>query len=704
MLESRTHTNIKSRSGGSHKSMAQHAATPILAVSKRDEDAELVNRLLRRAGITARCTRVGSLDALPDALQAHRPHLLFLFASDPARDVGAVAKACAEIAPIMPIIAVTPSADEAAIAAAMAAGARDLVSSGQPKRLLAVATRELRAYRLEHSLRETIVSANRYRRELKAVMAGAVEAITYVQEGIVVDANPAWAELFGYEDPQALIGLPLMDRFDPGSHSALKGALIACARKQWTEDLLRVVAIDKDGSTAPVELRLETAEHGDEPAIRLSVPQEQIERNEPEQLVDSAVHRDPMTGLYHRRHFVELLGERLRKSPSGGVRALAYIRPDKFGEIKDEVGPLATEDVLIQLAEIIRGVTQPNDICGRFGGVVFTVLIERGTLRDLEAWAENVVRTISNRVFEINGKTLSLTCTLGLSEVTAGTNRIDSLILDAERANKRGRQRGGDQVVVAEISDESTRIRRFDDLWVERIKAALMDNRFRLIHLPIVNLHGAAKKMYDTVLRMIDEQGDEVAATEFIAAAERNHLLKTIDRWVIGAALGFGDARNIDLIFVRLSKESVTDGTLVEWIERQLESAKVEPRQICFQFREDDAAQYAKPLKLLIGRLRKLGFATAIEHFGTGRSSAQLLEQLPVQFVKIDGSLLQNVSTDQAQQEKVKQLAGAAQQRGIETIAERVEQASTMAVLFQLGVEYMQGHYVHEPEVVLSEP
>jgi len=683
--------------------MTKRAATPVLAVSRRDEDVELINGLLRKAGLPVACHRVGDLEALADALRARRPHLLFVFPGALAGDVGTVTRICAENMPMLPVIAVTNEADEAAMTTAMGAGARDLVSRSQPRRLLAVAKRELRAYRLEHSLRETIVSANRYRRELKAVMAGAVEAICYVQEGIVVSANPAWAELFGLGRAEAVTNTPLMDLFNRGSHSVLKGALMACARGQWTSELLRVEALDKDRSTVPVELRIEKGEYGDEPAIRLVVPQDTPSRAEPEQLVVSAVHKDPMTGFYHRRQFVDQLAERLATSTRGGVRALAYIRPDKFGSIKDEVGPLATEDVLIQIAEIIRGLTQPNDICGRFGGVVFTVLIERGTLRDLEAWAENVVRLIADHVFEIHGKTLSLTCTLGLSEVTVGTDRVESLLSDAENANKRGRQRGGDQVVVAEISDESTRIRRFDSIWVERIRAALLDNRFRLVQLPIASLTGKPQTMHDTVLRMVDEQGDEVAATEFIAAAERNKLLKTIDRWVIGASVESCRAKDPGRLFIRLSKDSITDSSLTDWLGSHAGLSQIDRSKLCFQFTEDHAAHYTKPLRLLISKLQKLGFGAAIEHFGVNRSAAKLLEQLPLQFVKIDGSLLQNIASNPDQQDRVKALIAAASKRNVKTIAERVEEASTMAVLFQLGIDYMQGHYVHEPEVVLSE-
>jgi diguanylate cyclase (GGDEF)-like protein len=683
--------------------MAQHQPTPVLALSSREEHTELINRLLRQAGQAAYCHRIAGTENLAEALSRYQPHLLFAFTANPSADVAAVAAVCEKISPILPIVAVGTAADEEQIAGAINAGARDLVSVAQPKRLLAVALRELRSYRLEKALRETLVSADQYRRELKAIMASSVEAIAYAQEGIVVRANPVWMELFGYTDSDDFTGMPLMDYFDAGSQAALKGALMACARQQWTTDLLRVVAVDKKGANLPIDLKIEEADFDNEPAVRLSVSNEQPARGEPEQLVTSTVHQDPVTGLYHRRQFVDLLAGRLENKSAGGVRALAYIRPDRFGEIKDDVGPLASEDVLIQIAEIIRGLTQENDICGRFGGVVFTALIERGTLRDLKAWAENVIRLISDHIFEINGKALSITCTLGLSEVTIGTDRVDSLVLDAERASKRGRQRGGNQVVVAEISDESTRIRRFDDLWVERIKAALMDNRFRLVHMPLANLNAEPRKMYDTVIRMIDEQGDEVAATEFISAAERNCLLKMIDRWVIGSALAFCQAQNPEQLLIKLSKDSVTDPTLVDWIASQIQSTPPEPGQICFQVHEEHAAQYTKPLKVLLTELQKLGFTAAIEHFGIGQKSIQLLEQLPVQFVKIDGSILQNIETNLAQQEKVRSLVDAARAREIETIAERVEQASTMAVLFQLGIDHMQGHYVHEPEVVLAE-
>ena len=134
----------------------------------------------------------------------------------------------------MPLVVVSKAAQETDIAEALLAGAQDLVSLGQTERLRSVAERELRAFRLERALNETLFSANQYKKQLKAFMAGSVDAIAHVQEGILVDANQAWADLLGHPSPDALLGAPLMDLFDSGSQAALKGALVACGRGQWS--------------------------------------------------------------------------------------------------------------------------------------------------------------------------------------------------------------------------------------------------------------------------------------------------------------------------------------------------------------------------------------------------------------------------------------------------------------------------------------
>jgi EAL domain-containing protein (putative c-di-GMP-specific phosphodiesterase class I) len=227
-----------------------------------------------------------------------------------------------------------------------------------------------------------------------------------------------------------------------------------------------------------------------------------------------------------------------------------------------------------------------------------------------------------------------------------------------------------------------------------------MENRFRLVQQPIASLLGEDKGMFDVLVRMLDEQGTEVLPAEFIAAAERNDLMKNIDRWVVGASMAFCANRKSSCIFLRMSKDTLLDKTLIGWLESQLRATRIDPKRLCFQVSEDLATQYSRQTKELAQNLGKRGFRFALEHFGTGKESVKLLSEIDVHFIKIDGALMQGLSTSQVQQQRVKILVDAAKRKQVETVAERVEDANTMAVLWQLGIEFIQGYFVNAPEDV----
>ena len=186
-----------------------------------------------------------------------------------------------------------------------------------------------------------------------------------------------------------------------------------------------------------------------------------------------------------------------------------------------------------------------------------------------------------------------------------------------------------------------------------------------------------------------------------MAAAERNDLLKNIDRWVVGASLSFAAQRKPGCLFVRLSKDSVVDTGFLEWLKSQLGAGAHEPKRICFQITESIAEQYMNAAIAQLVALKKLGFRIAIERFGSGRDPAKLLTAAPLDFIKIDGALVQDLASNPETQIVVKKLVEQAIKAKIETIAERVEDANTMAVLWQLGVQFIQGYFVNAPEEVV---
>src|SRR5271167_3547378 len=244
----------------------------MIVMTRSQDHVEAINSTLRKAGHPVHCTWLPDARDLSDALTQINPEMLIAFIDELGIELASLMKVKQQSAPEMPVLIVRESIDEAVIAHAMRLGCQDVVTLANRNRLQAVVSRELRAFRLERALSTTLSSAREYREQLQNFLEGSADAITHVQEGIIVDANRAWLELFGYSGEDALTGTPLMDLFEQETHPALKGALVACLQGKWTDHALKVQALLSDGSTVALELELTKADYENEPATRISIP------------------------------------------------------------------------------------------------------------------------------------------------------------------------------------------------------------------------------------------------------------------------------------------------------------------------------------------------------------------------------------------------------------------------------------------------
>jgi multidomain signaling protein FimX len=333
------------------------------------------------------------------------------------------------------------------------------------------------------------------------------------------------------------------------------------------------------------------------------------------------------------------------------------------------------------------------------------LLLEHSTARDAELWAERLLEKVAQFEFDIAGRKFRSTVCIGVASVPNSEGRLDATIMDAQDSVRRGRERGGNQVCTVARADTDARVQSYDAVWIKHIRAALAENRFRLVQQPIASLAGGSETMFDMLVRMLDRQSKEILPSEFMPAAERGDLVAHIDRWVILAAARFAARTKPGCLFVRLSRPSAIDATLPAWVAAQLRALKLEPRHLCIEITEELAMHHPAETQKLARGLKEAGMRFALEHYGTGIDPLGLLASLPLDFIKIDGSLMQGLPDDPLLQSKVSTLIDAARERGIETIAERVEDANTMAVLWQLGVQHLQGFLIQAPEeVVMSSP
>jgi len=673
----------------------------MIALTRSQDNVETINKALRNAGYPVHLTWLPDARELGDVLTQASAEMLMLFADEGIIDLTSAMDFRARFAPEVPVLIVRDMIDENSIAEALALGAQDAVTLTNIKRLQLVVGRELRTYRLDRALSVTLASAREYKQQLHHFVEGSTDAIAQVQEGIIVDANPAWVELFGHESADEVTGTPLLDAFDADDHVAIKGALVACLQGKWSGHTLHASALLVSGHTPSLKFQLRRAEFDGEPCVQVCVPARIADQGEMERRLKEVMECDPATGFLYRRFFIDRLRERLAEPAKAGVRFLAYIEPDKYEVVLEDVGIMIGEDFLTDFARLLREQVHEGDLAGRFGGNGFMLLLERGTSRDVDAWAEHVVHKIATEMFQVGSKSLSTTCTIGLASVPGEVREPEGPASGAYKANRQGRESGGNRVQLLEHTEAMLRLQETDRLWVKQIKSALMENRFRLVQQPIASLVGEDLRMFDVLVRMLDEQGQEVLPSLFMPAAERNDLMKNIDRWVIGAAMSFCASREPDALFVRLSQDTLSDASLPAWLGNQLKTTRIEPPRIVFQIREEVASQQIKEAVALQEALRSMKFRFAIEGFGLGRDTEQLLSHLSPDFVKIHGALMQGLSADQDKQNRVKTLVDLAHGRKAITIGERVQDANTMAVLWQLGVEFIQGYFVNAPEEIV---
>jgi diguanylate cyclase (GGDEF)-like protein len=693
------------------------AAVPMVVLARTQDFVAVINSTLRNAGLAAHCTWVSESKDLSEALTKSNAEMLLAFVGPDPGEAHNIMKIRNQTSAMVPVIFVRERIDEEIIAVAMQMGARDVVTLGSRGRLQAVVAREVRSARIERELARAKTTASQTQQQVKAIMAGTADAIAFVQEGIVVDANPAWLKIFGIEQSDSLIGQPLMDFMDTGTHAAIKSAVSACLQGRWKGDPLIATARLPDQTSLPLELLLARSEYDGDPAVRVSIAAKKEEREAPAPAPtpppapepapakaptqDSNAGRDLATGLWQRRAFVDRMQATLARAPKGGIRQLLAIEPDKLSAIAEQLGPIVVEDFVAQMVAILSEHFKGNDLLGRFGDGTVIALVERGTTRDVDALVQSVIAKLAAHIFHINGKSVMCSVSVGSCLVDMSAKDPAAAITDALQGLREAQALGGNRVQFVDRSDADTKQQANDAIWVRLIKSALMDNRFKLMQQPIASLLGGERGMFDVLVRLMDEQGNDILPAEFMAAAERNDLMKNIDRWIISNSMIFCGSRQVERLFVRVSRDSVRDKSLPQWLQLQLKSTRIDPSRIAFQVSESVAAEYLADTNTLATAVRQAGFKFALEHFGSGTDSSRLLKHLTVDYLKIDGSLMQSLAVDADLQAKVKELVDAARNRKIATIAERVEDANTMAILWQLGIEYIQGYFVNEPEQVV---
>jgi diguanylate cyclase (GGDEF)-like protein/PAS domain S-box-containing protein len=412
---------------------------------------------------------------------------------------------------------------------------------------------------------------------------------------------------------------------------------------------------------------------------------------------------DALTGLMNRREFMARLAHAVESAHTDHAEhALCYLDLDQFKVVNDSCGHAAGDELLREIAGTLRGAIRDGDSLARLGGDEFGLLLPYCPLDKAGAIANTLRDLIAAFRFAWDGRPFEIGASIGVVPIRQDSGDVGELLRAADSACYVAKEQGRNRVHVYQPDDLAVAEHRSQMAWVNTLRRALEEGRFELHYQPIAALReGEARRHIEILLRMQGEDGKLIPPGMFIPTAERYQLMPALDRWVVRAALErlAPLLRRGDLVCgINLSGQSLAEASLLPMILAELERHAIPPGAVCFEITETSAISHLGRARELLDGLKQAGCLLSLDDFGSGLSSFSYLKQLPVDFLKIDGSFVKDIDRNPFDRAMVGAMVQVARAIGVRTVAEFVESYAVLGQVRELGVDFAQGYGIARPQ------
>ena len=679
--------------------IGKDTALRLVLVDDQVNEAEAIVSSLRNAGIAVRPLRPESMDELAALLTQQSVDLVLAEHAStamPFNEVGLVVAGCGRD---VPLLAVLDGVNDEILDAVQAIGAQGVALRGRPQQLLRAvrdAWTDLDARRsqrqLEAQLRET-------ERRCDALIDSSREPIAYIHEGMHIRANQAYLEMFGYKDFEDIEGMSLLDLVAPAHVADFKLLLKRLSKGEAPPPRYELTARDIDGNDFPAVMEFTAAQYEGEPCQQVIFRRQAVD-HDPElaRQLEDLKQRDAATGLLNRPTFIAALdGAVADAAAHGTAHGLLLIEPDHFSELLDVIGLDAADQLIAAIGQRLQGEV-PDALVARFGERQIALLAHGSDHVATSALAEMIRDAFADHVLEVGDHSLNATISIGgvqIGEKIASTSQV------LAKAN---------QGVVAAVGVGGNRIELYDpgaldraeleriEAWVARIREAIDSDGFRLDFQPVISLQGEGGELYEMFLRLQGSDGEPVEPATYLPIAEEHGLLGQIDRWAIARAVALVGERmragKHTRILLSLSQDAVQDPTMASHVAAHLASSGVSGESLVLAVPEAKVFTNLRAAQEFVSTMAGFGVRIALEKFGAGLNSLQLLAHVEPAMLKLDPQFMDDLAKNAQSQQQVRNIASQAASRGIRTIAPRVNDAASMTLLFSAGVDYVQGDFL----------
>ncbi|MDA8227157.1 MAG: EAL domain-containing protein, partial [Desulfitobacterium hafniense] len=517
----------------------------------------------------------------------------------------------------------------------------------------------------------------------------------------IVESNLALQKLLNYkeEELKGMLTLSITHPEDIGKTVDLynKAINVAIADTQTEKRFLR-----KDGQAVWVNVTSSTIEGISQGKFGLGMAEDITARKQMEEELKYLATHDFLTGVLNRYSFDERLSKVIKKGKQGVESALLLIDIDNFKLVNDYKGGHETGDeALKMIAGILQSSIREEDLLARYGGDEFAVLLEEVSLDDALEIAERIRTGVDEQVLYLskNNSYYNFSVSIGIAKINGAIEK-ERLVSLADNALYSAKEKGKNRICFS-IEDSTYRYTEENRLIIS-IKKALKQKRFTVLYQPVVSISTGETSHFEALSRIINDDKEIILPGIFIPVAERNSLMPDIERCVIEHVLNVLKLNPNITVFANISGLSLSDEPLLNFIEGSIKKSKIQPERLGFEITETSMIRDLDHTKNWIHRIKQMGCKFALDDFGVGFSSFSYLKELPVDYLKIDGSFIQKLDSDPSNIALVQAMNAVANTLGKKTIAEFVENKNVLKILKELNIEYGQGYFFGKPSILSS--
>ena len=681
----------------------------LLLLTQTQNDAEQLVSLMRNSGFSTRARTVITHEQFEEALKSAQWDVVV---ADPDLENIEFTELLSQIHRLnydIPLILIPVNSSNALLESALTKGASAVVAFDESNILMQTIRREVEHLRNRQEVRLLKVKLRDAEKRSRTLLESSRDPIAYIHDGMHVHANSAYLEMFGYESVEDLEGMPVMDMIASDSQASFKDFL-----KQYRTGIpdsfeLETTGVLPDGEQFPMTMSFSDATYSDEPCNQIQISRRDTESELAAELTELR-HRDAVTQLHNKEYFLE----RLTRAVDHAVlekqySTLVYAEINGFDTIRRDVGIESSDTVIREISQCLSSIAHEYDVTARISDDTFIWMMPGGDPAKARQQAQKLISTVNNLLIDLEQRTVQPTLSLGITLITDAspvpTEILQQAHLACDAAAEENKQSSSSaHLFMPEDKSEARQTRSME----KQITTALSRNQLRLLFQPLISMRGDDAEHYEVLLRLPGGDASDPQAGAFINSAEVSDTLKRkLDRWVILHATKLLSERQKQgkdtKLFINITGASLRDEKLPAWVQVALKAAGLNHNAIIFQFSEEDAVRYAAPAKRFCYLVRALGISTAVSRFGCELEPMRLLQQVDIDYVKVDGSYIREIGGDNANGNKaLKELLGEVHEAGKISIAPFIESSSTVANIWHYSVHFIQGYYVQAPQADMT--